>query len=284
MAPARSAGLALGAAATLGERMQAPSPMQPSTGRWCAAAGGGSIWDSGAPALYTVQPVLRFACAAAQAVRQSHIACAQLLTQRADPALHTHSRSRSAGGSLAKAAGFPQNPAGVRRRWCAQLAPPWHVMLEWARTHARARADKGRIPSALGEAAGSRMGEGLDGDRQTMVDSLDSQFARLREDMLLYGFRCGCLLLGRPAAAWLQVLLLPQEPAPVRPKVRLPHKAKGRFAKQGLSLLTLAVMLTVPACSWQMARTRQYTLSIGTGGMARLARHALMPTPLLLCL
>ncbi|KAF5832974.1 hypothetical protein DUNSADRAFT_10961 [Dunaliella salina] len=49
--------------------------------------------------------------------------------------------------------------------------------------------DKGRIPSSLGEAAEGRMAEGLEGDTQSMAESLEEQFGRLREEMLVYGFR-----------------------------------------------------------------------------------------------
>jgi len=49
--------------------------------------------------------------------------------------------------------------------------------------------DKGRIPSSLGEAAEEHMAEGLEGDTQSMAESLEVQFGRLREEMLVYGFR-----------------------------------------------------------------------------------------------
>eukprot|EP00983_Pelagomonas_calceolata_P043710 1139015-Pelagomonas_calceolata.AAC.6 len=58
------------------------------------------------------------------------------------------------------------------------------------KTHQITNADKGRIPSSLGEAAEEHMAEGLEGDTQSMAESLEVQFGRLREEMLVYGFRC----------------------------------------------------------------------------------------------
>jgi hypothetical protein len=61
------------------------------------------------------------------------------------------------------------------------------------RTHTPAlkHTDKGRIPASLGVAIEDSMAQGLDSDTTAaMSQSLGAQFARLREEMLLYGFRC----------------------------------------------------------------------------------------------